>query len=319
MDPVGWRQATLLLFTHRAPSAPAPPDSLTVPPIPRSNATFGDDVMPLNSGCASSGVSHCTLPVDAFRRTTVPFDVPTMTELSKTAGDEKPRATGAVQTTRPAPASRANSPCIVVTNSFPYATAGVAPISRAPVFRSQIGAMGASGARESDAPLFARSPRNSIEGSGSSRVGTGGRTANVWESNPALYRAIASPSETTRLEMPTGARSHAWPVRFHSKRPINPAGGWRLPRSKMATPKSAYQVEAIAIPFARAALRTASQVAFVAAGSETVSLAHAYVPSPRSKRMRISTAGFAKAGGERHTTSRNAAAVAAAPRAINLT
>src|SRR2546427_5355187 len=229
--------------------------------------------MPLNSGCARSGVSHCTLPVDAFRRITVPFDVPTMTELSKTAGDEKPRATEAVQTTRPSRASRANSPCIVVTNSFPSATAGVAPISRAPVFRSQIGAMGASGARELDAPLFARSPRNSIEGSGSSRVGTGGRTPNVWESNPALYRAIASPSETTRLEMPTGARSHAWPVRFHSKRPINPAGGGRLPRAKMATPKSPYQVEANPISFVLAAPRNASPGAVVAAGAETVLLA----------------------------------------------
>src|SRR5439155_8540336 len=171
--------------------------------------------MPLNSGCASSGVSHCTLPVDAFRRITVPFDVPTMTELSKTAGDEKPRATGAVQTTRPSPASRANSPCIVVTNSFPYATAGVAPISRAPVFRSQIGAMGASGARELDAPLFARSPRNSIEGSGSSRVGTGGRTANVWESKPGVYREIAVPPEEMRAEIPTGARTQTGPDRFH--------------------------------------------------------------------------------------------------------
>src|SRR2546425_11294221 len=81
----------------------------------------------------------------------------------------------------------------------------------------------------------------------------------------------------------------------------------------MATPKSAYQVEAIAIPFARAALRTASQVAFVAAGSETVSLAHTYVPSPRSKRMRIATAGFARIGGDRHTTSLNTAAGPAAP------
>src|SRR2546427_7853687 len=183
----------LPLFTHRATTSPGPPDSLKVPTNTRSNATFGEDVMPLNSGCASSGVSHCTLPVDAFRRITVPFDVPTMTELSKTAGDEKPRATGAVQTTRPSPASRANSPCIVVTNSFPYATAGVAPISRAPVFRSQIGAMGASGARELDAPLFARSPRNSIEGSGSSRVGTGGGHDDGWGAEPAVVRGKAAP------------------------------------------------------------------------------------------------------------------------------
>src|SRR2546430_6888563 len=158
--------------------------------------------MPLNNGYASSGVSHCTPPVDAFRRITVPFDVPTITELSKTAGDEKPRAPGAVQTTRPSPASRANSPCIVVTNSFPYATAGVAPISRAPVFRSQIGAMGASGARELDAPLFARSPRNSIEGSGSSRVGTGGGAPHAWGAGPALCSANASPPEAPRPETP---------------------------------------------------------------------------------------------------------------------
>src|SRR2546427_982558 len=183
----------LPLFTHRATTSPGPPDSLKVPTNTRSNATFGEDVMPLNSGCASSGVSHCTLPVDAFRRITVPFDVPTITELSKTAGDEKPRAPGAVQTTRPSPASRANSPCIVVTNSFPYATAGVAPISRAPVFRSQIGAMGASGARELDAPLFARSPRNSIEGSGSARVGTGGAAAKRGEANAAVVKAKAPP------------------------------------------------------------------------------------------------------------------------------
>src|SRR2546430_7974809 len=153
--------------------------------------------MPLNNGYASSGVSHCTPPVDAFRRTTVPFDVPTMTELSKTDGYEKPRAPGAVQTTRPSPASRANSPCIVVTNSFPYATAGVAPISLAPVFRSQIGAMGASGAQELDAPLFARSPRNSIEGSGSSRVGTGGGRPHGVGVEPRLCQTNAVPPAPT--------------------------------------------------------------------------------------------------------------------------
>src|SRR3989475_6728904 len=198
----------LPLFTHRATPSPDPPDSLKVPTNARSNATFGEDVMPLNSGCASSGVSHCTLPVDAFRRITVPFDVPTMTELSKTAGEEKPRAPGAVQTTRPSPASRTNSPCIVVTNSFPYATAGVAPISRAPVFRSQIGAMGASGARELDAPLFARSPRNSIEGSGSSRVGTGGGPPNGREGHPPMYSDNPAPPETTQRGTPTDTRSH---------------------------------------------------------------------------------------------------------------
>src|SRR2546427_36220 len=198
----------LPLFTHRATTSPGPPDSLKVPTNTRSNATFGEDVMPLNSGCARSGVSHCTLPVDAFRRITVPFDVPTITELSKTAGDEKPRAPGAVQTIRPSPASRANSPCIVVTNSFPYATAGVAPISRAPVFRSQIGAMGASGARELDAPLFARSPRNSIEGSGSSRVGTGGGPPDRGGANPAFWSGNPAPPGTSRGAKSPGGERH---------------------------------------------------------------------------------------------------------------
>src|SRR5207245_11596775 len=100
---------------------------------------------------------------------------------------------------------------------------------------------------------------------------------------------------------------------------MNPAGGCRLPMSKTATPKVEYQVDTIAIPFALAALSTARQVAFVAAGSETVSFAQTYVPSPRSRRMRIPTAGFARMGGERHTTRRNTAAVPAAPRAIHPT
>src|SRR2546429_5381316 len=194
----------LPLFAQSETTSPGPPDSLKVPTNTRSNATFGEDVMPLNSGCARSGVSHCTVPVDAFRRITVPFDVPTMTELSKIAGDEKPRAPGAVQTTRPSRASRANSPCIVVTNSFPYATAGVAPISRAPVFRSQIGAMGASGAGEFDAPLFARSPRTSIEGSGSSRVGTGGRTAQPRVEEPAVL--LTNPATPGGAEVRKPAR-----------------------------------------------------------------------------------------------------------------
>src|SRR2546429_9719343 len=81
---------------------------------------------------------------------------------------------------------------------------------------------------------------------------------------------------------------------------MNPAGGCRLPRSKMATPKDAYHVDTIATPFALAAPRTASQVALVTAGSETVSVAHTYVPSPRSNRIRIPTAGFARAGGRSH-------------------
>src|SRR2546427_12346432 len=112
-----------------------------------------------------------------------------------------------------------------------------------------------------------------------------------------------------RLEIPTEVRSHSWIVAFHSYRPMNPAGGCRLPRSKMATPKDEYQVDTIAIPFALAALSTARQVAFVTAGSETVSFAHTYVPSPRSKRMRMPTAGFARIDGERNTMRRNTAVV----------
>src|SRR5438093_8439772 len=98
---------------------------------------------------------------------------------------------------------------------------------------------------------------------------------------------------------------------------MNPAGGCRLPSSKMATPKDAYHVDTIATPFALAALRTASQVALVTAGSETVSFAHTYVPSPRSNRIRIPTAGFARAGGKRHTTGVNRARGAAAHRTDN--
>src|SRR2546427_9877475 len=133
--------------------------------------------MQLNRVCESRRVSHCTLPLEAIRRTTVPFDVPTKTESSKPAGDENPGVDDAVQRIAPVRAFSANSPCIVVTKSLPYATAGVAPISRAPVSRSQIGATDA-GTGELDVPEFPRSPRNSTDGSGSSGVGTGWRTSN---------------------------------------------------------------------------------------------------------------------------------------------
>src|SRR3989442_13333172 len=96
---------------------------------------------------------------------TVPFDVPTRMERSKTAGEEKPLADGSVQTVPPVFASRAKRPCIVVTNSFPYATAGGAAISRAPVSRCQIRRT-ESGAPELDETLFERAPRNSVEVSG---------------------------------------------------------------------------------------------------------------------------------------------------------
>src|SRR5712692_1726369 len=183
-EPVGCRHATLPLFAHSDTTSPGPPDSLNVPMNTRSNATFGEEVMPLNRVCARRRVSHCTLPSEAFRRTTVPFDVPTKTERSKIDGDENPGADEAVQRMAPVRAFRAIRPCIVVTKSFPYATAGVAPISRTPVSRSQTGSTD-PGTKEVDVPEFARSPRNSTEGCGSSGVGTGWRTSNVWESNPA--------------------------------------------------------------------------------------------------------------------------------------
>src|SRR3989449_5593151 len=144
----------LPLFAQSETTSPGPPDSLKVPMNTRSNATFGEDVMPLKSGCARSCVSHCTLPSEAFRRMTVPFEVPTRTEWSNTAGEEKPLADGSVQIVPPVFASRAKRPCIVVTNTFPYATAGGAAISRAPVARSQI-ARTEPGAPEVGAPLFA--------------------------------------------------------------------------------------------------------------------------------------------------------------------
>src|SRR2546426_430347 len=79
-DPVGWRHATLPLFAQRDTTSPGPPDSLKVPMNTRSNATFGEEVMPLNRVWASRRVCHCTFPSEAFRRTTVPFDVPTKTD-----------------------------------------------------------------------------------------------------------------------------------------------------------------------------------------------------------------------------------------------
>src|SRR2546429_6781836 len=129
----------LPLFAQSETTSAGAPGSLKVPMNTRSNATFGEDVMPLKSGCARSCVSHCTLPSEAFRRMTVPFDVPTRTEWSNTAGEEKPLVDDSVQIVSPVFASRAKRPCIVVTNTFPYATAGVVAISRAPVSRSHIG------------------------------------------------------------------------------------------------------------------------------------------------------------------------------------
>src|SRR3989442_13804113 len=99
-----------------------------------------------------------------------------------------------------------------------------------------------------------------------------------------------------RPELPVFARSQARAVRFHSYSPTNPAGGWRSPRSVIATPSPLNQVDRIEIPFASATVFTATQVAFVAAGSGTVAFAHTYVPSPRSKRTTMPAEGLARAG-----------------------
>src|SRR2546427_3204177 len=85
-DPVGCRHATLPFLAQRDTTSPGPPDSLNVPMNTRSNATFGEEVMPLNKVCARRRISQSTRPSEAFSRTTVPFEVPIITELSKTAG-----------------------------------------------------------------------------------------------------------------------------------------------------------------------------------------------------------------------------------------
>src|SRR3989442_10384157 len=184
-DPVGCRHATVPFLAQRDTTSPAPPDSLNVPMNTRSNATFGEEVMPLNKVWARSRVSQSECPSEAFSRTTVPFEVPTITELSKTAGDENPFAAALVQRVLPEMESSANDPCIVSTNTFPYPTPGVEAISRAAVSRSHR-TPGSLGIGDGDVPLFARSPRNSTDGNGLSGVGTGAREANVTESNPAL-------------------------------------------------------------------------------------------------------------------------------------
>src|SRR2546422_8212576 len=172
-DSVGCRHATLPFLAQRDTTSPAPPDSLNVPMNTRSNATFGEEVIPLNEVCARRRVSQSTRPSEAFNRTTVPFEVPIITESSKTAGDENPFAAAFVQTIPPVTTSRANDPCIVSTKTFPYATAGVDAISRAPVSRSHR-TPGLSGVADAAVPLFMRSPRNCGTGKGLNGVGAGG-------------------------------------------------------------------------------------------------------------------------------------------------
>src|SRR6266704_1287772 len=90
IEPVGCRQAIVPLLAHKDATSPGPPDSLNTPMKTESYATFGEDVIPLNCVSESSGCSHITVPLVAFIRTTVPLRVPTITEPSKTAGEEKP-------------------------------------------------------------------------------------------------------------------------------------------------------------------------------------------------------------------------------------
>src|SRR5207247_9174405 len=109
-----------------------PPVSMNVPTNTRSNATLGDEVMPLNDVLASNRVSHNSAPSVSFNRTTVPLDVPTYTELLKTAGEENPFALDVFQSTGPFPASSAKVQPIVVAKTFPEATAAVEAISGFP-------------------------------------------------------------------------------------------------------------------------------------------------------------------------------------------
>src|SRR2546426_1471508 len=172
-DPVGCRHATVPFLAQRDTTSPAPPDSLNVPMNTRSNATFGEEVMPLNKVCARRRVSQSTRPSEAFSRMTVPFEVPRITESSKTAGDENPFAAAFVHTIPPVATSSASDPCIVSTKTIPWDTAGVDAISRAPVSRSHR-TPGLSGVADADVPLFMRSPRDRGTGKGLNGVGAGG-------------------------------------------------------------------------------------------------------------------------------------------------
>src|SRR5947208_13041350 len=122
MHAAAGRQATDPFPSQRATTSPGPPVSLNVPTNTRSYATFGDEVMPLNDVLASNRVSHDNVPSVSFSRTTVPLDVPTYTELLKTAGEENPFALDVFQSTWPFPASSAKVQPIVVTKTFPEAT-----------------------------------------------------------------------------------------------------------------------------------------------------------------------------------------------------
>ena len=136
----------------------------------------------------------------------------------KTEGEENPFAFEVFQSTLPFAASSATVQLIVVTKTFPEATAGVDSISRLPVFRSHDTRI-RSGAAEPATPEFDKSPRNSRAGCGWSGVGTGVRKAKDVDSNAPLNTAMTSPSRKTIFEIPTFASCHAWEVVFHPNTP----------------------------------------------------------------------------------------------------
>src|SRR2546425_2486073 len=129
-DPVACRQAMVPLLTHSDTTSPGPPLSLNVPTYTQSNATRGDDVIPLNLGWAIRVVFQTSVPLEALNRYNRPFEEPTMTEPSNTAGDEKPFRIGFCQRTPPLPPSSANSPRQGSTYNDPYPIAGGETISR---------------------------------------------------------------------------------------------------------------------------------------------------------------------------------------------
>src|SRR3989442_8142770 len=135
-DPVGCRHSMVPLLTHSETTSPGPPLSLNVPTYTQSNATRGDDVIPLNFGWAIRVVFQTSVPLEALSRYTRPLEAPTMTEPSKTAGDENPFPICFYHRTPPLPASNAQSPPKVSSYKDPNASAGVAKIFLVCRFRS---------------------------------------------------------------------------------------------------------------------------------------------------------------------------------------
>ena len=278
-DPVGCRHAMVPLLTHSETTSPGPPLSLNVPTYTQSNATRGDDVIPLNFGWAIRVVFQTSVPLEALSRYTRPLEAPTMTEPSNTAGDEKPFTIGFCHWTPPVPASNANSPRKVSTYNDPKAIAGVETISRVWRFRSHrtVAPFGAPDPEVPVPPAWRAgesapipSPRNPRAGYGNNGVGTGVRAANVTESNAAFPQAIASPSDRTSQDIPTVENSQARAVRFHTKRPGKPEGPRRSPMSCTAILYVADQEYETMRPWAFAPSSVAFQDAFTASRSGIV-------------------------------------------------